>query len=110
MAVRSLDLAPPTLRLVPPAAPDRRRPLAAAVLVAAVVIGLLAGSAGGGGVSHADRAGPKAVRVHPGQTLWDVASRHAPEGSDPRAYVDALIELNGLDGGVILPGTRLRLP
>ena len=47
--------------------------------------------------------------VQPGETLWDIAERHAPEGMDPRVYVEALTEVNELDS-VLQAGTRLRLP
>lgn len=88
-----------------------RRRRRAALLAA----GFVAGSAffvGGGpeGRAVASRPGaPRHVLIRPGQTLWDLAERYAPRGIDPRAYVDAVSDLNDLDGG--LPaGVRLRLP
>jgi hypothetical protein len=50
------------------------------------------------------------VVVEPGQTLWDLADRYAPEGMDLRAYVDAVVGLNDLDGRAPFAGERLRLP
>lgn len=67
---------------------------AGAVVVAATV--LLAGS-GDAAVASAPGA-PDAVVLRQGDTLWDVAVRYAAEGSDPRAYVYALEQLNGLSG------------
>ncbi|GAA2583698.1 LysM peptidoglycan-binding domain-containing protein [Actinomadura fulvescens] len=49
------------------------------------------------------------VVVEPGETLWDIASRHNPE-SDPRRTVDRIIDLNGLSSPVVQPGQQLRLP
>jgi hypothetical protein len=53
---------------------------------------------------------PKKVVIGPGQTLWAVAELYAPESVDPRAYVDALVEINDLDGVSVQPGDRIRLP
>jgi hypothetical protein len=86
-----------------------RRRRAAAVLVGLVVgIGVLFG--GGEGSSIAARPGaPRAVTMNAGDTLWDLAARHAAPSVDPRAFVDALVELNRLEGPPA-PGTRVRLP
>ena len=46
--------------------------------------------------------------VRPGDTLWSVAAVFAPEGSDVRATVDALVALNG--GPQVDVGQRLVLP
>lgn len=52
---------------------------------------------------------PRAVVIGSGDTLWELAERYAPPSVDPRAYVEAIEDLNGLAGppGV---GVRLRLP
>jgi nucleoid-associated protein YgaU len=85
----------------------RRRAVAAAIALAVVAVGLLAGPRG---TATASRPGtPGAVTVRRGDTLWDLATRYAPEGMDARAYLDAVIELNEIDGSVP-EGTRLRLP
>lgn len=52
---------------------------------------------------------PASVRVRPGMTVWDVAERYAMPGSDPRAYVETLWDLNDLEGAPRV-GTRLSLP
>lgn len=83
----------------------RRATLGTVALV--VVAATLAG--GGVGETAPGDARPRAVRVQPGDTLWGIAGEHAPEGSDVRVYVDALIELNGLEGP-LQAGARLRLP
>lgn len=77
--------------------------LAAAALVAVAVLSL---PASGGSTPRA--AGQ--VVIPPGGTLWDVAVRHAPPGSDPRVYVAHLIELNGLHGARVDPWMVVRLP
>ncbi|HEX2050406.1 MAG TPA: LysM domain-containing protein [Actinomycetota bacterium] len=79
--------------------------IAAAVVVAAGV----ATGARAPATPATPSAGPRAVVVAPGDTLWDVAERHAPAGTDPRAFVDELVELNALDGAPAA-GVRLRLP
>ena len=84
----------------------RRRRTTLATL-ALVVVATLAG--GGVAETAPDAPRPRAVRVQPGDTLWDIASQHAPRGTDVRAYVDALIELNSLEGS-LQAGARLRLP
>ena len=86
----------------------RRRRLALGV-VALSIIGLTVAGGGVGGDASAGRHARHSVVVQPGQTLWDIAERNAPTGVDPRAYVDALEERNGLEG-VVTPGTRLELP
>lgn len=107
----------------PAARPDRRRRLPSArrratvarrrlvvgaagvVLVAALVL-----ATGPGGAAVASRPGaPARITVAQGETVWDLAERYAPGGIDRRAYVDAILELNRLDG-MPLSGQRLKLP
>jgi hypothetical protein len=83
----------------------RRRLVLGSVAASVIVVTLF-----GGGTGVASRPGaPRAVVVDAGQTLWDIARAHAPAGIDPRAYVDAVVELNDLDGAPEA-GQRLRLP
>lgn len=49
------------------------------------------------------------VTVAPGETLWDVASKYAPD-SDPRAVVDRIEELNGVTAGAVTAGYPLSVP
>jgi hypothetical protein len=51
-----------------------------------------------------------AVTVQPGQTLWDVAVAHTADGQDPRATMEQLRELNGLDGTQVPAWTPVVLP
>lgn len=79
--------------------------MAGLVLVAAMVL-----ATGPGGAAVASRPGsPARITVAQGETVWDLAERYAPDGIDRRAYVDAILELNRLDG-MPLAGQRLKLP
>lgn len=84
----------------------RRTVGVATVLVA---LGLLIGGPGGSAAADGPRRAPRAIVVRAGDTLWGIAERYAPEGADPRAYVDALIALNDLDG-TLVAWERLELP
>lgn len=79
--------------------------LLALTLLAVVSVGRVALSAEGTGAAPA----PRATVVQPGDTLWSVSRRVAPE-HDPRQVILALQQLNGLSGGEIRPGQVLLLP
>jgi hypothetical protein len=84
------------------------------LLLALVVLLLAAFSLGRVGSQAAPRgARPTAplaqTTVHQGETLWSVARRVAP-GTDPRAVVLRLQELNHLDGAGVRAGQLLLLP
>ena len=49
------------------------------------------------------------VVVHPGQTLWSIASQAEPT-ADPRVVMQQIIELNALSGTSVVPGQRLWVP
>jgi Tfp pilus assembly protein FimV len=57
----------------------------------------------------APHATPRTVVVGPGDTLWAVAQRVAPQ-VDPRTTVAAIERLNGLQGAGVEAGDVLRLP
>ncbi|MFN2595367.1 MAG: LysM peptidoglycan-binding domain-containing protein [Actinomycetota bacterium] len=86
----------------------RRRLTVVAVLITLVVAFMLATGPSGVAPASVGRA-PKGVVVQPGQTLWDIGGRYARTGADPRAYVQAILELNHLDAPPPA-GTRIRLP
>lgn len=85
-----------------------------------VVIGALALAVGGLLVALASQFGPSAVgrgagatptaatvTVRPGDTLWSIATRIAPN-RDPRAEVATLQRLNGIDGADLVAGQLLK--
>ena len=86
----------------------RRRLGVGALLALVVVMGLQVGGVGNTAPASVDGA-PRAVRLAEGETLWDVAARYAPDSVDPRAYVDELIEMNGLSGAPVA-GAKIHLP
>ncbi len=117
---RARTLAPPTRRrvagaprVVPRAACRPRRlhlpvswllAIAAAVCLAVVGLGMLAGAAA---PPVPERTA--VVRVEPGESLWELAGRVAPD-SDPSAVVDRIRELNGGLGSGVTPGQPLTVP
>ena len=80
-------------------------------LVAFALVGTIVSvSAAGSEAPAASRpSAPASVVVQPGETLWDLAERYAPAGSDPRDYVAELVEQNG-GSELVYAGTRLDLP
>jgi Tfp pilus assembly protein FimV len=88
---------------------EGRRRLAILVAALAVVVGVILGG-GSGGTAVASKPGaPRAVVLQPGDTLWSIATEFAPDGIDPRSYVHALEQLNGLEGAP-RAGIQLTLP
>jgi predicted Zn-dependent protease len=50
------------------------------------------------------------VTVHPGDTLWSIASSHTRPSSDVQEAVDRITAANHLTGGTLQPGEHLRIP
>jgi Tfp pilus assembly protein FimV len=50
------------------------------------------------------------VTVRPGDTLWTIATAHSRASSDVQETVDRISDANGLHGGTLQPGERLRIP
>lgn len=119
MAIRREDLvverSAVVYRFPPVQARRRRRAEIRRRRLALASVGLVVAAAGlfatgpSGSVSAAQRATPRAVTVQAGDTLWGLAERHAPVDMDTRAYLDSIMEQNGI-GAVVEPGTRIRLP
>ena len=88
-----------------------RRRIGALVVLAALLV--LLGTSLTGGATSAPAVVPASsatVVVQPGETLWDVATDHAPTAVATNAYVDQLIELNRLDDASVGAWQVLRLP
>jgi hypothetical protein len=79
--------------------------IAIGLTIAAVTAAVELGEGGGG----LRLAGSSTVVVQSGDTLWSLAERLAPE-DDPRAVVDAILDVNGLDSVALVPGQVLQLP
>jgi LysM repeat protein len=79
--------------------------LTVAGLLAALAFGMLSARLvqTQGGVPD---SAPAVVQVQPGDTLWSIAERVAPQ-ADTRAVVDTIAARNGLVGGAVHPGQRL---
>lgn len=101
----------------PEAAPvrlTRRGIVVLALLVAAVgatlvwIAALSAPSPAASGGSAPAGPVPAVVTVEAGDTLWSIAGRVAP-GTDPRAEVEHLRQLNDLSGVALEPGQQLRV-
>lgn len=88
-----------------------RRVVAALAVACAVGVGAFAAPALAADSSGAglELVGQSSVVVGTGDTLWSIASAHAPH-EDPRGVVDAIQELNGLADASLVPGQVLRLP
>ena len=78
--------------------------MVAALLVAVAVAALYAGTRAEAGQPYGS------YTVAPGDTLWSVATTHYPPSEDPRAAVEAVREVNGIEGYRIRPGERLEIP
>ncbi len=83
-------------------------------LVLGLAIGVACGSwvgtlVAGHGESGLQLAGETSVVVQPGDTLWSIARSVAGDG-DVRPVVDAIQNLNALDGAHLVPGQVLQLP
>ena len=115
-AVPGMRLAPrrSTVRLT------RRGRLVVTVMLTAVSLSLVvlawlaiaarsAQAADGGQSPGAVYQNLTSVVVHPGQTLWSIASQAEPT-ADPRAVMQQIIELNALRGTSVVPGQRLWVP
>lgn len=50
------------------------------------------------------------VTVAQGDTLWDIASRHAEKKEDVRVVMNRIVRANKLDGGHIRPGQIISVP
>lgn len=63
----------------------------------------------GGSVATRDKEATETIVVAPGDTLWDIAS-DLTDGSDVRAMMAHIQDLNSLDGVDLAAGQPLRVP
>lgn len=49
-------------------------------------------------------------RVHPGDTLWEIAREVGPDGADTRDVIEQIRRINRLEGSVLQVGQRLEVP
>lgn len=109
-------LRPAGARVVRPARPGLRLTRRAHVLLGllAALAAAVAVIAASGRVEALDEtapvpaSAPAEVVVAPGETLWSIAERIAPD-RDPRGVVEQVRRLNGLPSGDVQAGQRLRL-
>jgi Tfp pilus assembly protein FimV len=52
----------------------------------------------------------RTVDVCPGDTLWDIASSHMPDGENVRSYMNKIKKLNGMKNADLKSGQILILP
>ena len=82
------------------------------VLSLAIVAASVAGGQAGADTSQSSVAASGSfitVTVAPGDTVWSLASRVAPEGQ-AGALVSAIIEINSLGSGDVVAGQKIRIP
>ncbi|SET18543.1 LysM peptidoglycan-binding domain-containing protein [Geodermatophilus poikilotrophus] len=87
-----------------------RRFVAALALGGAVALGASIAPLADGADGGLHLAGESSVEVQPGDTVWSIAGEVAGDGQDVRVVVDAIEELNDLEGSVVVPGQVLELP
>lgn len=96
------------IRAAAPLRLTRRGYVVLGVLAAVLTAGLLwLAHASAPSSAPAPAGAVTAVTVRPGDTLWSIASRIAPQ-RDPRITVAALEQLNHLDSPIVAPGQVLR--
>ena len=49
-------------------------------------------------------------KVRSGDSLWDIAADHTPDGRDIWTTIESIKRANGIKGSVIRPGQTLEIP
>lgn len=113
---------PATLPLWPDGSPRRRRVPAYVrrrLTLLVLAVGLLGtlpsaldlvGLAGPSDDAPEETPPPIQAVVRPGDTIWDLAAPHVPEGMSLSDYVAEVLLLNDVDPGALQPGSVLDLP
>jgi len=87
----------------------RRRTVA---VVATALVAVLTSPLAAGAVRRGEPSAPAAqqvVVVQAGDTLWSIARRVRPS-DDPRAVVDEIATINGVQAGALIVGASLVVP
>jgi LysM domain len=79
------------------------------VVLAWLAIAARAAQAADGGQPGAVYQNLTSIVVHPGQSLWSIASQAEP-GADPRVVMQQIVDLNALRGTSVEPGQHLWVP
>ncbi|MBN9606923.1 MAG: LysM peptidoglycan-binding domain-containing protein [Actinomycetales bacterium] len=97
----------PRLRLTP-----RGRAVLGALAIVPLVLAALVFGWGASGAEAGSTPSDvifATVTVHPGDSLWSIAERVAPD-ADPAEVVADLTRLNNLSGAALQPGEELAVP
>jgi Tfp pilus assembly protein FimV len=108
LASVSVLRAPSEPALAPPVRLTRRGVVVLTVAVALLGVGLVWLGRLSAPQPASGAPAPRTVTVQPGDTLWAIAARVAPQ-QDPRAEVAALQARNHLSGVGLAPGQVLRV-
>jgi LysM repeat protein len=77
------------------------------ISITVVVVLLLLASAGNASGEITDTYD---YRVKSGDTLWEIAADHGPEGVDRRKVVAAIERINGLSSSILQAGQVIEIP
>jgi Tfp pilus assembly protein FimV len=83
-----------------------------AVVLGTALIAVLLSPLAAGAVRRGEAPDPpaqRAVVVREGDTLWSIAQQVRPD-EDPRVTVEAIVAVNGVDAGALVPGQSLSVP
>ena len=82
------------------------------VLSLAIVLGSLVSAKAGAGTDVAPAAATSfiTVTVAPGETIWSLATRMAPDSGDVRSLVSEILEVNSLTSVDVAAGQKIRIP
>ena len=86
--------------------------LSLAIVLGSLVSGsLVSANAGAGTEVGPSKAGSFiTVTVAPGETIWSLATRMAPETGDVRGLVSEILEVNSLASVDVEAGQKIRIP
>jgi nucleoid-associated protein YgaU len=79
------------------------------VAIPVIAIALAFGLSAGGATATGSSVPLSTVTVQPGQTLWQLATKVAPQ-SDPRDVINDIMSVNRLATATIQPGEKLEIP